>query len=140
MKTTLAAATFFAGFAMTIGAADAGDLYVISRCAPISLLTGFIPQDPFALSSPIYVDGKPVGELRVCDALRASVPPGKHNVRVKLMGKSDSGISSDAGMNVIADTEPIYIVMYNNNFTGADSVDPKSGRQFLSNVRTARGK
>ena len=140
MKTTLATATFFAGFAMTIGAANAGDIYVISRCAPISLLTGFIPQDPFASSSPIYVDGKHVGNLRICDALRTSVSPGKHNVRVKLAGMSDYGISSDAGMNVIADNEPIYIVMYNNNFTGAESVDPKSGRQFLANVRTARGK
>lgn len=140
MKTTLATATFFAGLAATIGAARAGDLYVISRCAPISLLTGFIPEDPFAPSSPIFVDGKLVGQLRVCDALRTSVPPGKHNVRVKLAGKSDSGISSDAGMDVIADTDPIYVVMYNNNFTNADSLDPKSGREFLSNVRTARGK
>ncbi|RUP09237.1 hypothetical protein [Hyphomicrobium sp.] len=137
MKTTFA----IAGLAtMLAHGAQAGELYIVSRCAPISLLTGFIAEDPFAPSSPIFVDGKRLGELRVCDALRTSVPPGKHNVRVKLAGKSDYGISSDAGMDVIAGTAPIYIVMYSNSFTGADAVDPQSGRQFLSDVRTARGK
>ena len=120
--------------------AFAGDIYVLSPCAPISLLTGFIPEDPFAPSSPIFIDGKPAGRLRVCDALRIRVGEGKHNLRVKLAGKSDTGIASDEGMAISVGASTKYVAMTGNHFGWANEVDTDTGRQMLSNARTARGK
>ncbi|RUO99361.1 hypothetical protein [Hyphomicrobium sp.] len=125
----------------TIGAlpAEAGELYIISRCAPIQVLTGF-KTDLFESSSPVFVDGKLVGNLKICDALRASVGAGNHNLRVKLAGKSDYGVSSDAGIRVPTGSGTVYVVMGDNSFTWADVVNGEDGRQFLANVRQANGK
>ncbi|CAA2138425.1 hypothetical protein [Hyphomicrobium sp. ghe19] len=121
---------------MITHSAQAGELYIISRCAPIQILTGW-KTDPFGSSSPVFVNGKLVGNLKICDALRTNVGAGNHNVRVKLAGKSDYGISSDAGMSVAAAAAPVYVVMTNNNFTSAYVVNSEEGRQHLANVRQA---
>ena len=116
--------------------AQAGELYIVSRCAPIQILTGW-KTDPFGSSSPVFVNGKLVGHLKICDALRTNVGAGNHNVRVKLAGKSDYGVSSDAGISVAAANNPVYVAMSNNDFTHAEVVSSEEGRQLLANVRQA---
>lgn len=136
MKTTFAIAGLATMLAHT---AQAGELYIISRCAPIQILTGW-KTDPFGLSSPVFVDGKLVGNLKICDALRTNVGAGNHNVRVKLAGKSDDGVSSDAGMNIAVGSRPVYVVMGDNSFVWAAVENEEDGRQFLANVRQANAK
>lgn len=136
MKTSFA----IAGLAtMLAQSAHAGELYIVSRCAPIQILTG-LKTDLFGSSSPIFVDGKLIGNLKICDALRTQVGSGKHNVRVKLAGKSDSGVSSDAGMNIAVGNRPVYVVMGDNSFAWAAVANEEDGRQFLANVRQANAK
>ncbi|MFT3731135.1 MAG: hypothetical protein QM780_06875 [Hyphomicrobium sp.] len=125
--------------ALATNDASGTELYVLSRCAPISVLTGFM-TDWTNSSSPIFVNGKKIGDLKICDAVHTSVAPGKQNVRVKLSGRSDYGISSDAGIDVNVGTATAYVVMYDNSFTGADLVDASEGQQLLANVRTAHSK
>jgi hypothetical protein len=136
MKTAFSA---FAFATMLAVPAKAGELYIISRCAPIQVLTG-LKTDLFESSSPVFVDGKLVGNLKICDALRAPVGTGNHNVRVKLAGKSDYGVSSEAGIRVPTGNGAVYLVMGDNSFTWADVVNSEEGRQFLANVRQANGK
>ncbi len=133
MKTTFAIASLATMFAQS---AQAGELYIVSPCAPIQILTGW-KTDPFGSSSPVFVDGKLIGNLKICDALRAQVGSGQHNVRVKLAGKSDYGISSDAGISVAVANSPVYVAMTNNNFTSAYVVSSEEGQQLIANVRQA---
>lgn len=117
--------------------AEGSVLHIIAPCAPIEVLTG-TRIGGLQGSSPVFVNGKRVGDLALCDVISVPLTAGKHNARVKLAGQSDYGISSDAGMAVSLGRGPTYLVMHSNNFTGASVVDAEKGRQFLSDVRQVK--
>lgn len=137
MQLALAAAGTVA-FGVIAPAKAEGILHLISPCAPADVLGfGF---SGFQGSSPVFVNGRPVGELGVCDAKSFPLPPGTHNVRVKLAGMSDYGISSDAGIGVTVANGPVYLVMDDKSFASATIQSPERGRRFLDDVRTVKGK
>jgi hypothetical protein len=116
--------------------ANAGSLYIVSECAPIYVLAGI---GPISSSSPIFIDGKHAGNLRICDVVHKSVAPGNHNIRVELMGKSSFGISSEAGMNIPVGSGPTYVQMSDNYFWSARVVDPRIGQRLVSDIKAVRG-
>ncbi len=137
MRLVLVSAAIFALGAFAPAKAESV-LHLISPCAPADIL-GFGFSD-FKGSSPVFVDGKPMGELAVCDAKSFRLAPGKHNIRVKLAGKSDYGISSDAGMDVTLTAKSAYLVMTSDSFASASLVSEARGQDYLSGVRKAKGR
>jgi hypothetical protein len=124
--------------AMTV-AADAASLYLITPCAPIEILAGSPLPSLLDNRVPVWVDGKPAGQINTCDFIRAEVAPGAHTIRIKLSGASDYGISSEAGMKVDVGTDGAYLAL-DQYYTFATKVDTANGKGLISDVQSVRKK